>query len=213
MEESKKTSESETADTPETEERPETSEETSPVPEEGAPDLKTLLEQKDEELRAAKEKYLRAYAELENYKKRVARDHIEQLRYANEKIFKELLPILDNMDRALTHMKGASEPAPWVEGVELTYKQCLDVLKKFGVTPITSLGELFDPSRHQAVTYFDTQDHPENHVAEELQKGFMYHDRILRPSMVAVARKPAGSSPPDENQEDETDGPRNKTVT
>ena len=130
MEESKKMSESETADTPETEERPETSEETPPVSEEGAPDLKTLLEQKDEELRAAKEKYLRAYAELENYKKRVARDHIEQLRYANEKILKELLPILDNMDRALAHMKGAPELTRWIEGLELTYKQCLDVLKK-----------------------------------------------------------------------------------
>jgi molecular chaperone GrpE len=78
--------------------------------------------------------------------------------------------------------------------VELTYRQCLEALKKFGVTPISTTGELFDPSLHQAVTYLDTHEQPENHVAAELQKGYLYYERVLRPSMVAVARKPSRST-------------------
>ena len=156
--------------------------------------LKAELEQKNSELKAAQEKQLRVFAEMENYKKRTARDQMEQLRYANEKLLKELLPVLDNLERALSHVKDSSERSPWIEGVELTYRQFLDVLKKFGVTPIASVGESFDPSRHQAVTYIDTNEHPENHVAVELQKGYLYHERVLRPSMVAVARKPSRST-------------------
>ncbi|HTN44307.1 MAG TPA: nucleotide exchange factor GrpE [Nitrospiria bacterium] len=155
--------------------------------------LKTELDFKSKELAAAQEKQLRVLAEMENYKKRTARDQMEQLRYANEKLLKELLPVLDNLERALSHVKDASERSPWIEGVELTYRQFLDVLKKFGVTPITSVGEIFDPGRHQAVTYLDTTEQPENHVAEELQKGYLYHERVLRPSMVAVARRPSHS--------------------
>lgn len=153
--------------------------------------LKAELEQKNGEMKTAQDKQLRAYAEMDNYKKRMARDQMEQLRYANEKLLKELLPVLDNLERALSHIKDSSERSPWAEGVELTYRQCLEVLKKFGVTPIPSLGEPFDPNRHQAVTYLDTHEHPEDHVAEELQKGYLYHERVLRPSMVAVARKPS----------------------
>jgi molecular chaperone GrpE len=172
--------------------------------------LKAELEQKNRELRAAQDKQLRAFAEMENYKKRTARDQMEQLRYANEKLLKELLPVLDNLDRALTHIRDSSERSSWAQGVELTYRQWLEVLKKFGVTPIPSVGEPFDPNHHQAVTYLDTNEHPENHVAEELQKGYLYHERVLRPSMVAVARKPsrspggdapdAGKGDQDENQ-------------
>jgi molecular chaperone GrpE len=168
--------------------------------------LKAELEQKKKELATAQEKQLRALAEMENYKKRAARDQTEQLRYANEKLLRELLPVLDNLERALNHAKDASERSPWIEGVELTYRQFLDVLKKFGVTPITSIGEIFDPGRHQAVAYLDTNDQPENHVAEELQKGYLYHERVLRPSMVAVARKPSHSTvteSPEERAPDE----------
>ncbi|MBI3609462.1 MAG: nucleotide exchange factor GrpE [Nitrospirae bacterium] len=189
----------------ETEKEPSQTSETAPgseaeekvLPEREILSLKTELEQKKDELRAAQEKQLRIHAELENYKKRAARDQMEHLRYANEKLLREILPVLDNLDRALTHMKESQELSPWIEGVELTYRQCLDVLKKFGVTPITSVGERFDPGRHQAVTYLDTSEHPENHVAVELQKGYVYHDRVLRPSMVAVARKPSGSTAPE----------------
>lgn len=177
-------------------------------PEQEVRSLKAELEQKNSELRAAQDKQLRAYAEFENYKKRAARDQMEQLRYANEKLLKELLPVLDNLERALSHIKDSPEQSPWMEGVELTCRQCLDVLKKFGVTPVASVGEPFDPNRHQAVTYLDTNAQPENHVAEELQKGYLYQDRVLRPSMVAVARKP--SRPTTEERPDKPDGEENK---
>ena len=170
--------------------------------------LRTELEQKNSEIKAAQDKQLRAYAELDNYKKRMTRDHMEQLRYANEKLLKEFLPALDNLERALSHIKDSPERSPWMEGVELTHRQCLEVLKKFGVTLIPSTGEPFDPSRHQAVTYLDTNAQPENHVAEELQKGYLYQDRVLRPSMVAVARKP--SRPTTEERPDTPDGEENK---
>ena len=170
--------------------------------------LKAEREQKTGELRSAQEKLLRLYAEVENYKKRAARDQMEQLRYANEKLLKELLPVLDNLERALGHIKDSPERSPWAEGVELTYRQCLEVLKKFGVTAISSVGEPFDPNRHQAVTYLDTHEHPENHVAEELQKGYLYHERVLRPSMVAVARKPSHSAA--EEVPEKQDGEENK---
>jgi molecular chaperone GrpE len=167
--------------------------------------LKAELEQKRTEIKAAQDKQLRAYAEMENYKKRTARDQIEQLRYANEKLLKELLPVLDNLERALSHIKEAPERSPWAEGVDLTYRQWLEVLKKFGVMPISSIGEPFDPSRHQAVTYLDTNEHPENHVAEELQKGFLYHERVLRPSMVAVARRPSRSEETEKTDPEKND--------
>jgi len=170
--------------------------------------LRAELEQKNSEIKAAQDKQLRAYAEMDNYKKRMARDQMEQLRYANEKLLKELLPVLDNLERALSHIKDSPERSPWMEGVELTYRQCLEVLKKFGVTPVASLGEPFDPSRHQAVTYLDTNALPENHVAEELQKGYLYHERVLRPSMVAVARKP--SRPTTEERPEKPDGDENQ---
>jgi len=165
-------------------------------PEEEIRALKAGLEEKDAELRAAQEKLLRAYADTENFKKRMARDQIEQLRYSNEKLLKELLPVLDNLERALIHIKAAPELANWTEGVELICRQCLEVMKKFGVTAISSVGEVFDPNRHQAVTYLDTHDCEENHVAQELQKGYLFHERVLRPSMVAVARRPSPSSAP-----------------
>lgn len=146
---------------------------------------------KDREIAELKERNLRVFAELENFKKRTKREKAEQLRYANESILRELLPVLDNLERAIEHMKGEPEVSQWTEGVELTHRQCVETFKKFGVVPIQSLGEGFDPNHHQAMTFFETSEHPENTVAEELQKGYLYHDRVLRPAMVAVARKPA----------------------
>lgn len=158
----------------------------------GSTDLESALLAKEEEARALSEKYVRICAELDNFKKRTAKDRADQLRYANESLLKDLLPVLDNLERAIEHMKAAPDVAKWVEGVELTHRQSLDVMKRYGVVPIESLGEPFDPSVHQAVAFVDTNEHAENTVAEELQKGYRYHDRILRPAMVAVARTPSG---------------------
>ncbi|HEY5648844.1 MAG TPA: nucleotide exchange factor GrpE [Nitrospiria bacterium] len=157
----------------------------------GASGSAGALEEKDREIAELKEKSMRAYAELENFKKRTQREKAEQLRYANESILKELLPVLDNLERAIEHIKGEPEVSQWGEGVELTHRQCLEALKKFGVVPIKSLGEAFDPNHHQAMTFIETSELPENTVAEELQRGYLHHERVLRPAMVAVAKNPS----------------------
>ena len=196
--ETDKSGEDEKADLAELQDEPE--EAPGPSPE-------STIQSKEEEIQALNEKYLRVCADLDNFKKRTIKDRADQLRYANESLLKELLPVLDNMERAIEHMNATPELTQWVEGVELTLRQCLDVMKKFGVQPIKSLGEPFDPAVHQAVTFMETQDHADNAVAEELQKGYLYHNRVLRPSMVAVARNPSGEKTPTEDSAGEEDSP------
>jgi molecular chaperone GrpE len=101
---------------------------------------------------------------------------------------------LDNLERALQHTDGSSDLKSWVEGVELTFKQFSEILSKSGVTPIQCVGLPFDPNRQQAMAQVETEIHEDNTVVEEYQKGYMLHDRVLRPAMVTVAkRKNSGS--------------------
>ncbi len=95
--------------------------------------------------------------------------------------------MIDNLERAIGHSKNSSGGDGLIQGVELTLKQFIETLGKFGVKPITSLGDVFDPSRHQAVAHLESPGAAENTVVEEYQKGYLLHDRILRPAMVAVA--------------------------
>jgi molecular chaperone GrpE len=157
------------------------------------------LAQKTDECQALQEKYLRLAAEFENYKRIAQRDQREYSRFANEQVLKELLPVVDNLERAIQSAKTSSETNTVIEGVQLTLKQFLETLSKFGVRPITSVGQPFDPSRHQAVTRTDDPDAPENTVVEEFQKGYLLHERVLRPAMVTVAtgqRNTAQPHPP-----------------
>jgi molecular chaperone GrpE len=154
------------------------------------------LAQKTDECQALQEKYLRLAAEFENYKRIAQRDQREYSRFANEQVLKELLPVVDNLERAIQSAKANPDTNTVIEGVQLTLKQFLETLSKFGVRPITSVGQPFDPSRHQAVTRTDDPDAPENTVVEEFQKGYLLHERVLRPAMVTVAtgqRNPAQS--------------------
>jgi molecular chaperone GrpE len=144
---------------------------------------------KDEELRNLHDKYLRICADFENYKKRNMKEQMESAKYANEKILKELLPAIDNLERAILHSKETSDLKGLVEGVELTYKQFLDSLGRFGVKVVESIGEPFDPSRHQALGQVESDKHDENIIIEELQKGYLLEDRILRPALVNISRK------------------------
>lgn len=134
------------------------------------------------------DRLLRVTAEFENYKKRSAREMQDFRKFANQELVKDLLPILDNLELAI---KSASEDEKaatgLLEGIELTRKEILRVLEKHSVKQIDALGMPFDPSFHEAVMREETDDQPENTVTTELQKGYMMHDRLLRPSMVAVA--------------------------
>jgi len=147
----------------------------------------------EEEIKAAQDRYLRLAAEFENYKKRAQKDQAEYAKYANERLLRELLPVLDNLQRALQHAQQSGGTNGLIEGVELTCKQYLEVLSRFGVRPIPSVGQPFDPAVHQAVATVDPQGRAPNTIVEEYEKGYYLHDRVLRPAIVTVA-----ASGPDE---------------
>ena len=133
--------------------------------------------------------YLRARADLENYRKRAQREKEDAQKYGNESLLLEILPAVDNMERALDHASEESLSAV-IEGVNLTRSMLLSVLKKFGVEPVESKGAPFDPAFHQAMLRVESADVAPNTVIEEFQKGYLLNDRLLRPAMVSVAGAP-----------------------
>ena len=160
-----------------------------------------------DELKAQQDKYLRLAAEFENYKRLAQRDQREHARFANENLLKDMLPIVDNLDRAINFAKASPDKGSGlIQGVELTLKQFLEALEKYGVKRITSIGERFDPSRHEAVARVDSRHAPEATVLQEHQPGYLLHERILRPSMVTVAAAPSTRESVPETEEGEHHG-------
>lgn len=152
----------------------------------------------DERLKAAEAKaeenydrLLRVTAEFENYKKRMGREMNEFRKFATESLIKDLLPVVDNLEMAIqTPYEGDEKSFRNIrDGVEMTLKGLLDTLVKHGIERIESLDKAFDPNLHQAITQETSEDHPDNTVCRELQKGYMMRDRLLRPAMVAVSRR------------------------
>jgi len=137
------------------------------------------------------ERVLRVTADFENYKKRVEREMNDFRKFANESLVKEILPIVDNLERALGTGHGSNGDALEAlrQGVEMTLKGLTDGLKKFGVVPVDALEKPFDPNLHQAVSQEETDRFPENTVCQELQRGYMLNDRLLRPAMVVVSKR------------------------
>ena len=174
-------------ETPSTDQEAEKSDENSQQNEE-VTELSHQLLEKNEELHALNDKYLRLAAEFDNYKRRVQRDQSDTIRFANERLFKDLLPTLDNLERALQSGREQALIEGLLEGVELTYKHFLDTLQKMGMQQVASVGELFDPAKHQAVGQVESLTVPENVIVDEYQKGYFLHDRILRPAMVTIAK-------------------------
>jgi molecular chaperone GrpE len=150
--------------------------------------LRQQLETKEIEAKNYYERLLRQAAELENYKKRSARERDDAIRYANESLLKDLLPVVDNLERAIAHASGGGNGKPLVEGVEMVLRGLADVLAKHGAMPILAQGQPFDPTKHEAMTQVETDDHEPNSVVEELHKGYMLRDRLLRPALVSVAK-------------------------
>ena len=141
----------------------------------------------EQELQEAQDKHLRLAAEFENFKKRTIRERSDSFKFSNERILKDFLSIVDNLERALLHAKDGSEGESLVQGVELVHKQCTELLTRFHVTHVDAVGTNFDPEVHQAVSQVETDEYPENTVADEFQKGYQLHDRLLRPALVTVA--------------------------
>lgn len=178
--------------------RQESDSENKDMEETGDPSEKTVsrIETLEQEVKETYDRLLRVSAEFENYKKRAAREMSDFRKYANESIVRAMLPVIDNLGRAIESSGNDGEiSSPLVEGVDMTLKEILKIFEQFGVKPFESVGETFDPAFHQAVMQEETEDHPDNIVLTELQKGYMMHDRLLRPAMVIVSkRKETGGS-------------------
>ncbi len=154
--------------------------------------LARALEQKTKEAAEAHDKYLRTYADFENYRKRMQRDIAESRKYANEQMARELLSVVDHLELAIKHATETGETNEGLrQGVELVHKQLRVMLEKFGVTPFTAEGEEFDPAKHDAVMQEVTDKVPENTVVQVLQQGYLFHDKVLRHAKVSVSKKPA----------------------
>ena len=151
-------------------------------------EMEARFEAKEEEAKETYDRLLRVSAEFENYKKRSAREMEEFKKYANQSLLKEMLSVVDNLELAITSSQdGKTADKTLIEGLNLTLNEILRVFEKFNVTPIEAKGKTFDPAYHEAVMREETDDYPENTVISEFQKGYLIHDRLLRPAMVVVA--------------------------
>lgn len=138
-----------------------------------------------EKLKAEHDRHLRTAADFDNYKKRALRDREETVRFSNERMVKEFLPVLDALERALA---AASKDDPLRGGVELTRKMFEEVLARFGVKGFSAKGQPFDPNQHEALLIVETDEKPAGVVLEEQQRGFFLHDRLIRPAAVVVSK-------------------------
>jgi molecular chaperone GrpE len=186
---------------PEPGETAQAGQETAPEPE--LDPMEQLIAERDE----LKDRLLRLAAETDNYKKRSEREKSEFLKRANERILKDLLPVMDNLERAMEHAveeSGAEESM--IKGLELTSHELWKVLERHGVERVEALGEPFDPEFHEAMMQQEDPDVDENTVIGVLQKGYLFHGRLLRPAMVIVSKRPAG-------QEEEPEDPDAVKIT
>ena len=152
--------------------------------------LEEALAAKDQEARDNWDKFLRERADLENFRKRATREKEELLNYGIKSLIEEVLPVVDNLERALEHANEDGLPA-LVEGVRMTHTMLMSALKKFGVAVVEGgPGCTFDPAFHQAMAQIETDEHPTNAIVQEFQKGYLLKERLLRPSMVSVAKTP-----------------------
>ncbi|MBN1959836.1 MAG: nucleotide exchange factor GrpE [Deltaproteobacteria bacterium] len=170
----------------------------SSVIEENADNSNELLASAKEEIAALREQLLRLAADFDNYRKRTTREQQEIREYGVTQLLQDILPVLDNFDRALYHTENDNNPV--IDGIRLVSKQLIDTLARHGVQSFVSLGESFDPERHEAIAQLAVSSEQAGTIVEELQKGYMLRARLLRPAKVVVA-----IAPPDTNKEDTTE--------
>ncbi len=146
----------------------------------------------EDEIAGLRDKMLRTAAEFDNYKKRMERDRLSALKYASESVLREILPVVDNLERALAQgvvagVDAQTSLASLLEGVQLTLKSLLAALEKFEVKPMDSIGKPFDPKIHEALVMEASDEVPASHVLSEFEKGYFYKDRLLRVAKVIVS--------------------------
>ncbi len=146
------------------------------------------------ELADTRDRLLRLAAEFENFKKRRIREREEQQKYANERLLKDFLPVIDNLERALDSARQTGQGQAITAGLDLVIHEFLNVMAREGVTPLQSIGKPFDPSFQDALQQIETSDVQPGMVAAEILKGYLLNGRVLRPALVVVAREPQGQA-------------------
>lgn len=178
--------------------------------------LEAELKDRVTEVEALNDRLLRLHAEFENYKKRAARERGEFVKFANESLILEFLPVLDNLERALATARSGADAQSVAEGVEIIVRLFQTILEKAGVKAIEALDRDFDPNLHQAVAQVETHGGRDGIVVEEVRKGYVLEGRLLRPAMVKVSNAGVPSSelrvPGVEDDEPETRNPERKTI-
>jgi molecular chaperone GrpE len=173
----------------------------TPKPVDPLKEMEAKVETLEKEAAENHDRLLRMAAEFDNYKKRATREMNDFRKFANENFAKALLPVVDSMDLAIESSSNDKHVNnSMVEGVNMTLKEILKIFEQFGVKRFESIGNTFDPNIHQAVMQEETDKFPENTVSKELQKGFMIHDRLLRPAMVVVSKKPEKQKKKDQKE-------------
>ncbi len=152
--------------------------------------LQEQLAQALDETKIHQEQYLRTLADMENLRKRTQRDKEELAKYANESILREILPVIDNLERAVEHVEQAGNEEGLFEGVQMTLTQFSQLLDKFGVESVDAVGQPFDPAYHQAMGQLESAEQPVNTVVQQMQKGYQLNKRLLRPAFVMLAKAP-----------------------
>lgn len=166
----------------------------------GTSNAGTQIEQARKEAAEHYDRAMRLQAEFENYKRRMHKEQSETLKFAQLPLLRDLAGVMDNLERAIGHARQGDlrDRQPFVDGLEMVTKQIGVVFERYGMTRILAMGEPFDPRKHEAMKVVETEEFPENTVVEEFQPGYQMHDRIVRPAMVVVSKKPqaaAGGDP------------------
>ena len=151
---------------------------------------KENVEDLKKETAELKDKYLRLYADFENYKRLSAKNKVELIKYSNEELVRELLSVIDHLELALQHSSNNEASLALAEGVQMTLKELKTTLEKFGLITIEALGKPFDPFFHHAISQVESEESDEDTVVSEFRKGYMLKDKVLRASLVGVSKKP-----------------------
>ena len=150
-------------------------------------DCAGLLAKREAEIKQLQDRILRLAAEVENTRKRLEREKLDGISYANEALLRELLPVIDNLERAIEHGENETDFQGFAEGIRMTLKGLLGALAKYGCAPFDAVGKAFDPNFHEALMQEENTDYPEKTVLRELQKGYTLRERLLRPASVIVS--------------------------
>lgn len=160
------------------------------APEPSTASLEGKIAELESELAEQKSRHVRLAADFENYKKRARQDQLETIQHASAELINRLLPVLDDLHNVLDHRPEGLDES-WVKGLELSVRKLEDALGTHGLQPIDAVGARFDPNQHEAVGHEESTEHPEDTVVSELRRGYRLRDRVVRPALVKVSRRPA----------------------